>query len=139
MDPSPSWSKLHDLDSCGRVVPGKRGNRTSGIVTKIDISGKRLPRLKERWKDSARHAVQDAAGLLEFGEALFFFAKVAGMRNQSAAGAAGGMLDVQHLVIKDILYGALRNAGAIHAAIQQNLIGPGIVTAKLPPPTAPAP
>ena len=65
-------------------LPGKRGNRPSGIVTKPDMSGKRLLKFKERWKDSAGEAVQDVAGALEFGEALLFFAKFAGMRNHAA-------------------------------------------------------
>jgi len=103
------------------------------------MSGKRLFRFKERGKDSARQAVEDAAGLLEFGEALFFFAKFAGMGNQGATGAAGGMLDVQHFVKQDVFHSARRDLGTIHAAIQQNLIGTGIVTAKLASPASLAP
>jgi len=50
-----------------------------------------------------------------------------------------GVLDVQHLVKQDILHGARRNAGTIHPTIEQNLIRPWIVTAKLPPPAPGAP
>src|SRR5216683_1309629 len=49
------------------------------------------------------------------------------------------MLHVQHLVKQDICHGACGNSGTIHASIQQNLIRPGIVTAKLPPPAPRAP
>src|SRR5260370_957792 len=103
------------------------------------MSGKRLVKLKERWKDSAGEAVQDVAGALEFGEALLFFAKFAGMGDHTAAGAASWMLDVQHFVKQNVFHGASRNARAVHAAIQQNLVGPGIVTPELPAPASRAP
>src|SRR5207253_1417140 len=87
----------------------------------------------------ASEAVEDAAGACEFREALLFFAKFARMGDHGAAGAASGMLDVQHLVEQNILHGACRDAGTIHAAIQKNLIWAGIVTTKLPPPDSRAP
>ena len=49
------------------------------------------------------------------------------------------MLDVQHLVKQDVLDDKLRYAGPVHAPIQQNLIGPGIIAAKLAAPTTDAP
>src|SRR5689334_1134196 len=90
-------------------------------------------------QDSPRHAVEDAAGAVEFGEALFFFAKFARVRDESATGAPRGMLDVEHFVKQHILDGALRNARMIQAAVQQNLVRARIVAAKLPPPGAQAP
>ena len=87
----------------------------------------------------ASEAVEDAAGACEFREALLFFAKFAGMGDHGAAGTASGMLDVQHLVEQNVFHSARWNAGTIHAAIQKNLIGAGIVTAKLPPPVSRAP
>src|SRR5260370_34068696 len=61
------------------------------------------------------------------------------MRNQGAARAASRVLHVQHLVKQDVFHRARRNLWTIHAAIQQNLIGPGIVTTELPAPTSLAP
>src|SRR5438093_13431905 len=87
----------------------------------------------------ASEAVEDAAGACEFREALLFFAKFAGMRNHAAARAASGMFDVQHFVEQNIFHGACGNARTIHAAIQKDLIGAGIVTTKLPPPASRAP
>ncbi len=49
------------------------------------------------------------------------------------------MLHVQHLVVEDIFHDKLGNAGPIHASIQENLIGPGVVAAELAAPTASAP
>jgi len=90
-------------------------------------------------QESAGEPVEEAAGAVEFGEALFFFAEFAGVGNESAAGASRGMLDVEHLVEQDIFDGALRNAGMIEAAVEQNLVGAGIVTAELASPAAEAP
>jgi len=42
------------------------------------------------------------------------------MRNQRAAGAARGMLDVKHFVVKNIFDDELRNGGMIHAAVEQD-------------------
>ena len=39
----------------------------------------------------ASEAVEDAAGAFKFGKALLFFAKLAGMGNHGAAGAAQGV------------------------------------------------
>src|SRR6266852_4567982 len=61
------------------------------------------------------------------------------MRNQAAAGAPRWMFYVQHLVIENVFNGELRNAGMIHAAVKQNLIGPRIEAAELAAPTAHAP
>jgi len=88
---------------------------------------------------SAGEAVEDAAGAVEFGEALFFLAKFVGMGNERTAGAARRMLDVEHLMEEDVLDGAMRDSRMIETAIKQNLIRAGIVTAELPPPAAQAP
>lgn len=87
----------------------------------------------------AGEVVEDFARQGELIEAFFFGAKFGGMGNERAAGAARGMLDVQHLVKQDVLDDKLRDAGPVHAAVQQNLIGTGIVAAKLAPPAAHAP
>src|SRR5258708_10518543 len=49
------------------------------------------------------------------------------------------MLHVQHFVEQNIFDDKLRNGGMIHAAIEQNLVGAGIVAAELAAPTAIAP
>ena len=69
--------------------------------------------------------VQGFAGLVELGELFFFGAEFGGMGDQRAAGAAGGVLDVEHLVVEDVFYGALRDVWAVHAAIEQDVPGPG--------------
>lgn len=61
--------------------------------------------------------VEDFAGFVELGELLFFGAEFWGVGDQGAAGAAGGVLDVEHLVVEDVFYGALRDIGAVHAAV----------------------
>ena len=88
---------------------------------------------------SASEAVEDAAGAGEFGEALFFFAEFARMGDERATGAARGMFDVEHFVKEDIFDGAWRHARMVEAAVQQNLIWAGVVTAELPAPAAEAP
>ena len=103
------------------------------------MSGKRLVKFKERWKDSAGEAVENFSGAFEFRKALLLFAKFAGMRNHAAARAARGVLHVQHFVKQNVFHGARRNTRAVHPAIQQNLIWPGIVTPELPAPASRAP
>src|SRR5258708_12469743 len=49
------------------------------------------------------------------------------------------MLHMQHLVKQDIFHGELRHARPVHAAVQQNMIWPGIVAAELPTPASIAP
>jgi hypothetical protein len=61
--------------------------------------------------------IEYTAGAVEFGEAFFFGAEFAGMRDQAAAGAACGVLDVKHFVVENILDGNLRDGGMIHSAI----------------------
>src|SRR5579864_4314176 len=61
------------------------------------------------------------------------------MRHQAAAGAPRRMLHVQHLVEQHVRDGALRHARPVQPAIQQNVIGSGIVATKLAPPAAVAP
>ena len=61
------------------------------------------------------------------------------MRDEAAAGAPRRMFDVEHLVIENIFDGKLRHVGAVHAAIQQDLIGARIVAAKLARPGSQAP
>src|SRR5208282_1763901 len=87
----------------------------------------------------ASEVIEDFAGQGELVEAFFFGAKFRGVGNERAAGAAGGMFDVQHFVKQDVFDDKLRDARPVHAAIQQNLIGTGIVAAKLPPPATDAP
>ena len=61
------------------------------------------------------------------------------MGEEAAAGAAGGMFDVEHFVVEDVLDRDSGDGGMIHAAIQKDLIGAGIVAAELTAPTAGAP
>ena len=61
------------------------------------------------------------------------------MGDERAAGAARRMFDVQHLVIEDVLDSALRYIGAIHAAIEQDVVGAGVVATELASPGAIAP
>jgi hypothetical protein len=64
-----------------------------------------------------RQVVEDFAGLVELGELFFFGAEFWGVGDQGAAGATGGVLDVKHLVVEDVFYGAFRDIGAVHAAV----------------------
>jgi hypothetical protein len=61
--------------------------------------------------------VEDAAGAVEIGEEFFFGAEFGGMGDEAAAGAAGGMFDVEHFVVEDVFDGDLGDTGMIHAAI----------------------
>jgi len=88
---------------------------------------------------SSGQTVEEAAGSEEIGEALFFFAEFAGVGNEAAAGTAGGMLDVKHLMEEDVFDDEAGDFRAIHATIEKNLIGAGIITAKLAAPGARAP
>ena len=72
-------------------------------------------------------------------EEFFFGAKLGRVRDQAAAGAAGGMLDVKHFVIEHVFDDKLRDFGAVHAAIEKDLIGAGIIAAELAAPAAGAP
>jgi len=84
-------------------------------------------------------AVEKAAGAVEFGEEFFFGAELAGVGDERAAGATRGMFNVEHFVIKDVFDDELRNKRMIHAAIEKDLVGAGIVTAELAAPAAGAP
>src|SRR5206468_5792251 len=88
---------------------------------------------------SAGETVEDAAGAFEFAKAFLFFAKSPRMRNHAATRPARRMLHVKHFMKQNILHGACWNTGTIHAAIQQNLIRPRIVTSELPAPASRAP
>src|SRR5262249_30825935 len=46
---------------------------------------------------------------------------------------------VEHLVIQHIFDGAARHSQPVHPPVEQNLVWPRIVAAKLPPPTTRAP
>ena len=83
--------------------------------------------------------VQDLAGAVEFRKKFFFAAEFRRMREQRATGAAGGMLDVKHLVIEDVFDGVGRDGGMIHAAVEDDLVGAGIEAAELATPVAGAP
>ena len=87
----------------------------------------------------AGEAVEDFAGLGELGELLFFGAEFGGVGDQGAAGAARRMFDVKHLVVEDVLDGALGDVGAVHAAIEQDVIRARVVTAELAAPGTSAP
>src|SRR5579871_4039244 len=84
----------------------------------------------------AGEAVEDFAGAVELGKLFFFGAKFGRVRDQGATGAARGVLDVEHFVVEDVLDGALRDIGAVHAAIEQNMVGAGVVAAELAAPGA---
>ena len=73
------------------------------------------------------------------GEEFFFGAEFAGVRDKRAAGAARGMFDVKHFVVEDVFDDELRDEGMIHAAIEEDLIGAGIVATELAAPRASAP
>ena len=61
------------------------------------------------------------------------------MGNERAAGAARGMFDVKHLVVENVFDDELWNKRMIHAAVEKDLIGAGIVTAELATPATIAP
>ncbi len=88
---------------------------------------------------SAGKVIEDAAGASEIGEKFFFGAEFWRMGNQAAAGTSRGMFHVEHFVIEDVLDGDLRDSRMVHSAIQQDLIGPGVVTAELAAPASYAP
>lgn len=83
--------------------------------------------------------IEYAAGAVEFDEAFFFGAEFGGMGDEAAAGTACRVLDVKHFVIEDVLDGNLRDGGMIHSAIQEDLIGAGVVTPELATPASRAP
>jgi hypothetical protein len=87
----------------------------------------------------AGQVVEDFAGLVELGELFFFGAEFGRVGNKRAAGAPGGMLDVEHLVIEDVFHGALRDVRAVHAAIEQYVTRSWVVAAELAAPTSDAP
>jgi len=87
----------------------------------------------------AGEAVKEAAGAVEVGEEFFFGAEFAGVRDKRAAGAARGMFDVKHFVVEDVFDNELRDKRMIHAAIEKDLIGAGIVATELAAPRASAP
>src|SRR2546426_1119512 len=90
-------------------------------------------------EELAGEAVEEAAGAFELGEEFFFGAEFAGVRDKRAAGAARGMFDVKHFVVEDVFDDELRDEGMIHAAIEEDLIGAGIVATELAAPRASAP
>jgi len=61
------------------------------------------------------------------------------MGEEAAAGAAGGMLDVEHFVVENVFDRDSGDGGMIHTAIEEDLIGARIVAAELAAPTAGAP
>lgn len=87
----------------------------------------------------AGEVVEDAAGAGEIGEEFFFCAEFGGMGEEAAAGTARGMLDVEHFVVEDVFDGDLGNGGMIHSAIQEDLIGAGVVAAELAAPASRTP
>jgi hypothetical protein len=87
----------------------------------------------------AGEAVEDFTGAVELVESFFFGAEFGGVGDQRAAGAARRVLHVQHFVIEDVFDSALRHIGAVHAAIEQDVVGAGIVAAELAAPRAGTP
>ena len=61
------------------------------------------------------------------------------MGDQRAAGAASGMLDVEHLVVQDVFDSALRDVRVVHTAVQQDVAGTRVVAAELAAPAFCAP
>src|SRR5580704_376439 len=128
--PPKMWRRFgRRLRSCTRrLIRGSRGGVR--IIGAADISWrtaseggpyKRKKHKKEN-KWLAGELVEEFAGDDEVFEAFFFGAKFRGVRDEAAAGAAGGMLDVQHLVIENVLDDRLRDARAIHATVEDDLI-----------------
>ena len=87
----------------------------------------------------AGEAVEKTTGSVEFGEKLFFGAEFAGVGDEAATGASGGVFDMEHFVIEDIFDDELRDERMVHAAVEKDLVGAGVVAAELAAPTAPAP
>ena len=50
-----------------------------------------------------------------------------------------GVFNMKHFMEQHVFHSALRHTRLIKAAVEQNLVGPGIVAAELPPPAAQAP
>ena len=67
--------------------------------------------------ESAGETVEDAAGAGKIVEESFFGAEFGGVGDEAAAGTSGGMFDVKHFVVEDVLDGDLRDGGVVHAAI----------------------
>src|SRR5215469_11887983 len=86
-----------------------------------------------------RQVVEELAGSVKVFIAFLFGTKFGRVGDEAAAGAARGMLHMQHLVVQDILYNELWNARAIHATVQYDLIGAGIVATELAAPPSAAP
>ena len=88
---------------------------------------------------SAGEAVEEFAGLGEMGKEFFFGAKFGGMGDETAAGAASGMFDVEHFVVENVFDGDLGDRGMVHAAVEQDLVGAGVVATELAAPASGAP
>ena len=88
---------------------------------------------------SAGEAVEEFAGLGEMGKEFFFGAKFGGMGDETAAGAASGMFDVEHFVVENVFDGDLGDRGMVHAAVEEDLVGAGVVATELAAPGAIAP
>jgi len=125
------------LIRCGRIHDSRI---CLGGLGWVDVcSGSSTARSGCATRRLAGEAVEGATGAGEVGEAFFFGAEFRGMGNEAAAGAAGGMLDVKHLVEKDVFDGEARDAGAVHAAVEEDLVRAGIVATELAAPAAVAP
>ncbi len=84
-------------------------------------------------------AVEEAAGAFELREEFFFDAEFARVGDERTSGAACGMFDMEHFVVEDVLDDELRDERMIHAAVEKDLIGAGIVAAELAAPGTSAP
>src|SRR6516164_2646042 len=95
--------------------------------------------MKPQERGSAGQAVESLAGDPEVLEPFFLSAKLAGVRDQGATGAPRGVLHVQHFVEENVLHDELRNARAVHAAVQDDLVRARIVATELAAPSPSAP
>src|SRR5258708_22519097 len=102
-------------------------------------NGIQPPRKANTNHASPRQTVQKLPRRPKMLVALFLRPKLRRMRNQAAPRTPRGMLHMQHLVIQNVLHNKLRHTRPVHPPVQNDLIRPGIVTPKLPPPHPAAP
>src|SRR5882757_9249949 len=125
------------------ALPGQAGVTNGAVAAAVGFDrsrgGEKRVKTSTDAEELAGEAVEKAAGAVEIGEEFFFGAEFAGVGDKRATGAACGMFDVKHFVVEDVFDDELRDEGMIHAAIEKNLIGAGIVTTELAAPRASAP
>jgi len=125
------------------ALPGQASVTNGAVAAAVGFDRSRDGGRRVRTSTDAERltgeAVEEAAGAFELGEEFFFGAEFAGVRDERTASAARGMFDVKHFVVEDIFDDELRDERMIHAAIEQDLIGAGIVATELAAPRASAP